>query len=491
MYRRLMFATVCATALLNIQFVSDALGQEVASALVREGDALPGDVLGDSINSISNTAAARSSGYAFTVTTEDIAGTLFANVWGNVDGGPGEVLASEGILGDLEITGLEGFFGLSDIGRTCYGTTSTNLDTMVTGLDGVFRDNTLLLNGDDSVPSLPGYFSTFNSRPGITADGQPYWVGGITDVFGTGTADRVLFLGTDAVPVLRGGDPIMGMMDVVLPESLDFDSRFSACGSNYIALVDVTSGDDVMIMNGEVLETDGVLIRAGNEIPASAGGIGDSFDNFDFMNVTETGSYMVTGDSDGATATDEFVMIDGEIVMREGDVVGPGVIDGAIEGAFMNEDGNWAAIWDVDIAAGNVEALIFNGELLLTEGQPVDWNGDGVIDDSDQNAEIENFTGISALTMTRVDNAGILSIYFTADCDVNGVTLEGGFEVRVPGNPILLADLNDDGSVNLLDVAPFVKVLNSSIYHPAADLNSDNQVNLLDVDALITIFNGG
>ena len=41
-----------------------------------------------------------------------------------------------------------------------------------------------ILVEEDPVAAFPGQLSTFNSRPGITADGIPYWVGGITDTQG-------------------------------------------------------------------------------------------------------------------------------------------------------------------------------------------------------------------------------------------------------------------------------------------------------------------
>lgn len=53
--------------------------------------------------------------------------------------------------------------------------------------------------------------------------------------------------------------------------------------------------------------------------------------------------------------------------------------------------------------------------------------------------------------------------------------------------PIVLGDVNGDGVVNLLDVAPFVAVLTSGIYNPAADINMDGQVNLLDVALFVAL----
>ena len=57
-------------------------------------------------------------------------------------------------------------------------------------------------------------------------------------------------------------------------------------------------------------------------------------------------------------------------------------------------------------------------------------------------------------------------------------------------NTLLLGDINNDGAVNLLDVAPFVEVLGSGGYLPEADLNSDGAVNLMDVGLFIQALTG-
>lgn len=54
-----------------------------------------------------------------------------------------------------------------------------------------------------------------------------------------------------------------------------------------------------------------------------------------------------------------------------------------------------------------------------------------------------------------------------------------------------LGDLNQDGSVNLLDVGPFVDALTSGIFICEADLNEDGDVNLLDVEPFVQLLGGG
>jgi hypothetical protein len=90
------------------------------------------------------------------------------------------------------------------------------------------------------------------------------------------------------------------------------------------------------------------------------------------------------------------------------------VVSGYIEGAYMNEDGDVAFIWDIQ--ADTIEALFLNGWLVLKEGDEVDVTGDGI---PDAGAVLENFTGISSLTMSDRDPSDeTVQLYFTADVNL-------------------------------------------------------------------------
>ena len=54
---------------------------------------------------------------------------------------------------------------------------------------------------------------------------------------------------------------------------------------------------------------------------------------------------------------------------------------------------------------------------------------------------------------------------------------------------IQLGDINLDGEVNLLDVDPFVDLLNIGGYRKEADINQDGMFNLLDVNPFIALLN--
>jgi hypothetical protein len=431
---RQVFLAAFLAMLLTLQGVASA---QIASALLRENEPLPGDMLGTMISSINNTAVNGTGGYAFTVNT-DLGPTSFSHIWGNATGGPGDIIVSEGTYGDLQQTSFESFLGFSDAGVAGYSAISNDTNGGATSLDGVWTNETVILNELDPISSLPGQFSTFNSRTGMTADGQVYWVGGFSNVQGGGTQNRALFFGPGATVVLMGGDSIAGVPEPVSTDStgIDFDVRFSALGTNYILPSAVDSGsslnDTVMVLNGAALMAAGGIVREQSPVPPEVGGLpGELYQNFDFLGVTEAGSYLITGNTNAAAGQDEFVMLDGIIVLREGAILDGGTLSGSIEGGYLNEDGDWAVIWDVDNFSGNREALIVNGRVVVQELSPVDWNGDGTIDAGDQNAFITDFTGITSLTLGRRDGDDNVDVLFTADCDVNGTILEGGFRLSV------------------------------------------------------------
>ena len=434
---------------------STAAYAAVPSALIREADDMGN---GRTVSSLSTAWANGVGGYAFNGNLDD-AGNSVGFAWGSADGvSMPFIRREEGTVGDFEQTAFEGFFGMDNSGSIAYGTTSNRLSDGATGLDGVWKDDTPLLHETESVPAAPGEFSSFNSRPYITHNGHTWWVGGITGTSGGSTADRALFIGDSSNIVLRGGDAIGGVSELVDTGSsnIAFDTWVSANKTHYLTevLVDSsTTNDAVVVLDGNALMVGGSIVREDSPVPAAAGGLpGELWDNFDFHAVNEAGDTLFTGDTTAASAFDEIIVKNGQIILRDGDTIGSPdgdvTVNGSIEVARMNEQGDWAAIWDVDLpdGLGNVEALIVNGEAVLLEGMKVDWNNDGVIDIMDNNGTIVGFSGIASMGISARDG-NFVDIYFTADIDFNGTSstsddLEGGFVYRVqiptPGGAMLL-----------------------------------------------------
>lgn len=494
--RKPVYACLLAAGLIAV-VTSSAVQAQVASALLQEDGPLPG-LPGETISSISNTAVNHVGGYAVTVNTSGTA--TLSNVWGSATRTAGSVLRTEGTIGDFTQTSFESFFGLADDGKIHYGTTDTNNVTLETGLDSVYLSDEPVLREGDSIASVGGELSTFNSRPGVTGNGIPYWAGGFTSGFGGSTANRALFMGSPPTPLLMGGDFVTGVVEPVKMSTLDFDYRMSEAGSSYIiaAAVDASSSiDTVLIVDGAAVMIDGQIVREGSPVAAVAGGLsGENWANFDYLGINESGNWFATGDTSADTSMDEFVMKDGAIVLREGDMIDGYTISGAIEGGYMNADGDWAVIWDVDTISGNVEALILNGSVVLLEGDAVDWNNDGVIDANDNSGNLANFTGVTSLTVgDRLPN-GDVDLYFTADIDFLGTSsttddLEGYFRLSVSTSTgCLPGDVNQDTSIDLADMSDFVDVLldpdaASANAFCAADVNEDSLADGADVQRFV------
>jgi len=431
-------------ALLGSAMLAGPAAAYVASALVVEGLSLTGGPVGQTVSAISNSAVNHAGGYAFTVNTTDGVVTL-SHVWGAAAGGPGAPLFSEGTYGDYEQTSFESFFGISDAGEAAYSPICNDLVGGGTSLDAVWLNASLHMIEAAVYPNLAGHYWTFGSRPGATADGQAYWQGGFTNVQGGSTLFRGLYIGPNATPLFVSGDIVGGVNLAVGANGFDFDYRVSAMGSHWLCPLLLETGasnnDQHVVMDGVAVTAGGAYVVEGGSVPAAIGGqAGELWAAFDFCGVTEAGDWMVTGDTNAVASTDEFVLLNGQIVLREGQSVDGYLIAGDIEGAYLNEDGDWAVIWDLVVDAVNVEALILNGDLILREGGAVDMDNDGV---AEPTSILTDFTGISALTLSDRDAEGRVRFYFTADVTVPGAPRSLSVE-------ILTADLDAAG----LDVLP-------------------------------------
>ena len=116
----------------------------------------------------------------------------------------------------------------------------------------------------------------------------------------------------------------------------------------------------------------------------------------------------------------------------------------------------------------------------------------------------DGFVPGSSDNFTIVRNQGTLDLNGEFDNSGDGTVLTsdgmGVFDVTY-GNTtvvlsnfrsagVLIGDVNGDGVVNLLDVAPFVEALADGTFVPEADINQDGTVDLLDVAPFVQILAG-
>jgi hypothetical protein len=496
--RALPFSGVATALLLPLALLIPA-NTSAQTVLLREGDLVPDTDW--TITALNNTAVSGPDRMAISGTADSGVGTLISfvvDVAGDCSGTPAPcVLRFEQTIGDYEQTSFESFYGIGDAGQVAYSPSCTDTVTQTTGLDGVWLDDAVIAIELQGVPNDPLHYWSFGSRPTSTADGVIYWIGGITDTQGGSTQNRGLFMGASATPLVMGGDMIPGLANPVSTGSsgISFDYRVSRVGTHWIAEIGTDTGssanDNSMIIDGELALADGMPLTEGTVIPVGAGGLGgESWGNFDYAGITESGTWMITGDTNAGTAVDEFIAIDGTIVHREGDTLDGEVLTGSLEGAYLNEDGDYAFIWDIVGGAGALEALYFGDQLVLTEGDPVDWDGDGNID---IDTAIDNFTGISTMTLTDRDDLGRVVVLCTADVlQPDGITiLEGFIAVTMDTGPVAVGDPGSHLPVALRAV-PSVGSGTASVRFDAALASGDASLEIFDVAGrrIANVFSG-
>ena len=101
-------------------------------------------------------------------------------------------------------------------------------------------------------------------------------------------------------------------------------------------------------------------------------------------------------------------------------------------------------------------------------------------------------------SIATVDSSGVVTAASEGSATITATTVDGGFtattEVTVETSmpcDFALGDINRDGTINLLDVNPFIDLLGSSTFQCEGDTNGDGSINLLDVNPFIDLLGGG
>lgn len=290
----------------------------------------------------------------------------------------GFVFNSSDLLPDTA-TGGEGTMGVSNSGGFIYSPSFNGEDAVVT-------HGGKLLAGGDAMANLPGRFSTFSSRPRMTPSGTAYWVGGTSATSGGSTSNRHLLKATDPTDpmsitaVISGGDVIDGK--VVEPGASNFDFEMSDNGLHLVQVLDMATGSSA---NDFHVYRDGSLVlQEGTPV-----GDGTNWEGLDIVAVNNLGDWILTGDTTGAAATDEFVAFKGEIMVREGDTLdGTTLASGAtLRAASLNNLGGVVHMWGWGSGATLQEHLFYglgdslgSSIRLLSVGDTIDTNNDTIGD---------------------------------------------------------------------------------------------------------------
>ncbi len=286
--------------------------------------------------------------------------------------GAGPIFNSSSALPDV-LTGGESTMGSGNAGQFIYSPSFN-------GADAVYTNGGKLLADDDPIPGHPGLFSAFNSRPQMGPDGTAYWVGGYATAVGGSTVGRMMLRATDptdpgTIQVLnQTGDTLDGFN--IGTTGVGFDYQFSDNAAHRIQTFILETGSTA---HDDFVYVDGVMV-AREDSPT---GQGDDWDNFDNMSINNAGNYIFTGDTDGASGSDEFIAYNGAIVLREGATVDGRLLGASLNGAAINDNDDMVFIWNTDLT----ESLFFGPAAdpsmsiaLLSVGDELDLDGDTIGD---------------------------------------------------------------------------------------------------------------
>ncbi|HFE47398.1 MAG TPA: hypothetical protein ENJ18_18235, partial [Nannocystis exedens] len=253
----------------------------------------------------------------------------------------------------------------------------------VSGSDSVWTQNGLLAIENVQAPGFPqGTNSTFHSRPMMTPGGTAYWISGFNENGGTSTEGRMLYRAPaadpDLIEVVLRADDLIGGLAIDRPSGIGLDFQISDDGNHHIHDLLLDTGGSV---DDGAVYVDGVLVAREN----SPNGDGDNWDNFDLMAINNGGNYMFSGDGDGDSSSDEYLVYNAEIQLREGDTVdGITLANSArIDGLSLSNAGAAVHLWSY---AGGNEVLLYtcdaadlaNSKVVLQRGDELDLDDDGV-----------------------------------------------------------------------------------------------------------------
>jgi hypothetical protein len=219
-------------------------------------------------------------------------------------------------------------------------------------------------------------------------------------------------------------------------------------------------------------------------------------------------------DSDIDYQNDEVVGFCSEVIIQNGDAVEgvPGALSATMSRLYgrMGADENCNVLWNVECLATfpgddwpqdpddmyerTIDLVMYNGEIILATGSPIDANGDGVIDAGDQGATYESY----ARDIT-FDGAG--NIWF-----VGGANLAVGERVclfrlsNLPDTPNpwcypCPGDIDGDKKTTQSDLglllASYELPPDDPFFDPRADLDDDGAVGQEDLGLLLADYECG
>lgn len=338
--------------------------QVVPRALLITDTELPG-VPGRVVTNVTRIAPSHAGGIIATLTSRDFMGaTTDSLLWGSLGASSLTRLDVSDASGPLQITRFD------EIG----GANADALASIVTTVAGaaVVADGQFVARRNETTG--PGG-SGWTSFSGLSFDGngEPWFQGRYSGAMtGAGFFRRT-------TPIFLSGDTILGMPGVVSPAAAPapgFD--VSSDGAHWLAVVRTNANvRSYVVRDGSVLSAGGALLETGTTLPAAFQlSPGETYNFFGVVQIASNDRWAVIGGTPS-----EFIIRDGSMYRRDGDVVDGRTIANGAEAIALDDAGSIAYVVAVDDAGSTTPNAVFREETFLyQEGAAVDVDGDGVPD---------------------------------------------------------------------------------------------------------------
>ena len=227
------------------------------------------------------------------------------------------------------------------------------------------------------------------------------------------------------------------------------------------------------------------LSNGGNS-DQSAVGRWIGFNNLNFTTATSNGgnrSVAMFGPfSGGADASGIFQNVDAE----PGDTFEASVVCQTQTGDSISGEANFTTI--------KIEFLDFNGNVIPGLQPFLGANGkESVVLEGRDPGVPENewvLRHVNAVAPPGTTKARVTLLFVQLESGGGAAFFDDLELVKLLPVKFVLGDVNQDGLVNLLDVAPFVELLTDGGFQQEADINMDGVVNLLDVSQFVALLSG-
>ena len=180
------------------------------------------------------------------------------------------------LIGNYDQRIFDLYFGLTSQ-SVVYAASGDDTASGMSSVDSIWIDGTLYVRGGDAGP-FPNSTWQAMERPDVTDGDEIYFRGTVSDTTGNGGPQSGLFIGPSFTPIYLTGEMYPNLPDPLSSTALDFNYQLSPDGTHNIAELDLEAtifDDSAIAIDGSGLVLGGTLVREGNIIPSSIGGIGD------------------------------------------------------------------------------------------------------------------------------------------------------------------------------------------------------------------------